>query len=766
VAKKKKESKPVGFGYEQALKDIEKLYGKGAIMKMGDKPMDVDVVTTGSMKLDHELHIGGFPRGRVIEIFGPESSGKCLPADTRIGTPYGLLTIGEIFKMQGLKATCTNRTTASEFPLYNRNGEIEETTHFTHNNRKPTFTIRSFSGAHIRPTANQPQLVMSKNGFWVWKQVKQLEVGDYLVSDREIVRNHEFMMACNADEAYFAGLSLADGHFNRVRLGLTNDDPDIKEFIARVGSSIFGVEPKVYPSGSNTASINYHFNSVEAAAKFYESWGWEPCNSPDKIVGSRVRRLNDAALLEVLRGYFDCECFIHPSKMCIETVSASRELLDDVKLLLQLRFGIIGLLRDKHVAEYPNNNYWQLTMAGDAARKFIQVVGTRSSSRAKKHDELLRLHGDGGSTNHDSIPCLGGLLRDLYDSAETNRELNVLMDCYMAPSPRALVTYNRLELISEAFKEIGDPIILARLAEIRKRWYYYDRVESVTENEPEPTFDFAMEQTASLNANGFVTHNTTLALHTIAEVQKQGGIAAFIDAEQALDPSLAKGVGVNVEEMLISQPDYGEQALEIVDTLVRSGAIDIIVVDSVSALTPKAELAGDMGDSLPGLQARLMSQALRKLVANTRTTKTMVIFINQTRLKIGTGGFGNPETTSGGKALRFYSSVRIDVRILGGIKKGETRIGNRLKLRVVKNKLAPPFGLAEVDLIFGRGIDQLCETLDLALEFDLIEKSGNWHSYGGDRIGNGREATIQYLREHPDDVKSLRETIMDKLQDS
>jgi len=242
---------------------------------------------------------------------------------------------------------------------------------------------------------------------------------------------------------------------------------------------------------------------------------------------------------------------------------------------------------------------------------------------------------------------------------------------------------------------------------------------------------------------------TTLALHVIAEAQKAGGIAAFVDAEHALDPVYAAKLGVDVNELLISQPDTGEQALEITDTLVRSGAIDILVVDSVAALTPRAELEGDMGDSLPGLQARLMSQALRKLTGSISKSGCMVIFINQIRHKIGVM-YGSPEVTTGGNALKFYSSVRLDIRRIGAIKYRDDVIGNQTRVKVVKNKVAPPFRQVEFDIMYGEGISKTGELIDLGVKAEVIEKSGSWYSYGDERIGQGRENARKFLLEHPE----------------
>ena len=251
---------------------------------------------------------------------------------------------------------------------------------------------------------------------------------------------------------------------------------------------------------------------------------------------------------------------------------------------------------------------------------------------------------------------------------------------------------------------------------------------------------------------------TTLALHVVAEIQKCGGIAAYVDAEHALDPGYAKKLGVDIDELLISQPDTGEQALEITDTLVRSGSVDIVVVDSVAALTPKAEIEGEMGDQLPGLQARLMSQALRKLTGSISKSNTIVLFINQIRMKIGVM-FGNPETTTGGNALKFYASVRLDIRRIGAIKDRDEVIGNQTRVKVVKNKVAPPFRQVEFDIMYGRGISKTGELLDLGSKAGIVEKSGSWFSYEGNRIGQGRENAKQFLETNKDVAAAIEAAI-------
>lgn len=253
---------------------------------------------------------------------------------------------------------------------------------------------------------------------------------------------------------------------------------------------------------------------------------------------------------------------------------------------------------------------------------------------------------------------------------------------------------------------------------------------------------------------------TTMALHAIAEAQAAGGIVAFVDAEHALDPSYAKKVGVKVNDLLISQPDFGEQALEIVDTLIRSGAVDVIVLDSVAALTPRVEIEGEMGDTHVGLQARLMSQALRKITANVSRSKTIVIFINQTRMKIGVPSYMNPETTTGGTALRFYSSVRMEIRRTGSVKDGDQIIGNRVRAKLVKNKVAPPFREAEFDVVFGEGISKLGELIDMGVKYNVVDKSGTWYSFEDERLGQGRENSKEFLKENPEIGDKIKRQVL------
>jgi recombination protein RecA len=302
-------------------------------------------------------------------------------------------------------------------------------------------------------------------------------------------------------------------------------------------------------------------------------------------------------------------------------------------------------------------------------------------------------------------------------------------------------------------------LAVADVEDLAGRRYTCEPVTAVRDAGYEPTFDIVVPASHSFVANGILSHNTTLALHVVAEAQRNGGVAAFIDAEHALDPSYAKALGVDIDELYISQPDTGEQALEIADMLIRSGALDVVVIDSVAALVPRAELEGDMGDTHVGLQARLMSQALRKLAGTINRSETTAVFINQLREKIGVM-FGSPETTPGGRALKFYSSVRIDVRRIESIKQGTESVGNRVRAKIVKNKVAPPFRVAEFDIMFGSGISREGSLIDVAVEHGIVKKSGAWYTFDGDQLGQGREKAKEFLRDNAEIAVQLQDRVL------
>jgi protein RecA len=395
------------------------------------------------------------------------------------------------------------------------------------------------------------------------------------------------------------------------------------------------------------------------------------------------------------------------------------------------------------------------------AHRFLDEIGFRSERRRVQVSTNFRK--SARDPMFENVPGIAKLMIALRDDLGGNRSFDRAAGDLFRPDMELGCSRQRLARIVEWAEDHGTlsasgAAILGYLRELLKMRYTFERVDLVEDAGVEPTFDLVLPQTHSFIANGILSHNTSLCLHVIAEAQKKGGIAAFIDAEHALDVGYARNLGVNVDELLVSQPDTGEQGLEICDMLVRSGAIDVVVIDSVAALVPKAEIEGEMGDSHIGLQARLMSQALRKLAGNVSRSNCMIIFINQLREKVGIL-FGSPETTSGGRALKFYASVRLDIRKIENLKDGQEIVGSRVRVKVVKSKVSAPFRQTEFDIQYGHGISKEGSLLDTALDLGIATKSGSWYLFDGDQIGQGRENTKAFLSEHTDVFAEMEQRI-------
>lgn len=738
---------------ELVLSKIKKDFGDESIRLMSDDiTKDVEVISTGCLSVDKALGIGGFPKGRFIEIYGPESSGKCLTQDALVFTDRGLLSIAEIIE----NTKRTQGVYEHDINIYNRYGNIEGSTHFTVNGKKPVYRISTKLGNSIKSTFNHKHLIMSESGNWVWKETGKLKIGDYLVSVRSIENTLQNTLTEN--ECYLLGILIADGSFRDNRIGFTNNDDGIKYFIENIAPGYMGCEPKKYKNGNSLNSFNYHFSGKEVANKFYKKYDLTPTLSGGKYVPKIIRSQGKSNIISFLQGYFDCECAIFPSSRTIEVVSASFTLLHQVSLLLKY-FGILTYIRTNNCKDYPDKTYWALYIGGDDAKKFVDIIGTRSSIRKIKHDDLISRQTN-GSTNIDTIPNCHNLLRDLYDASETTSEHNRICYDYMYPKTEVNITYDRLnKILRLPWSECNQ---LNRFREIFYSNYVYDEITEIEELEKINTYDIVCPKTHSFIANGIVTHNTTLTLHVTAEAQKLGILCAFVDAEHALDKKYAKNLGIDLESWLVSQPDSGEQALEIVEALVRSGEVGLVVVDSVAALTPKAEIEGTMSDQQMGRQGALMSKAMRKLASVVHKSNCCVIFTNQLRDKLGVM-FGSPEVTPGGKALRFYCSVRVDIRRITSIKIGSDTVGNRTRIKIVKNKLASPFTECEVDLIYGEGISKYLDIIDLAVEYGILNKSGAWYVYGDHKF-QGKENTKEFLKTNPEVFEEIRNKVVELLK--
>ncbi|MGH8893642.1 MAG: LAGLIDADG family homing endonuclease [Actinomycetes bacterium] len=620
---------------ETALAQIDRQFGKGSVMRLGDDiRAPIEVIPTGSIALDVALGIGGLPRGRVVEIYGPESSGKCLTADTFVWTDRGLESIAELFERAGQKASCTSRVTDvanQAIRMVNERGALEQVAALTHNNRRPVLKIRTRSGRVVTVTHNHPLRVMNERGFVVWRKAGELKTGDFLVSGLFGAVEAAGGDGLSEDEAVLLGYLVAEGTLGqRNAIRFTNWDPEVAGEYTALIESLFGVTVTHYDGKEHCV-----FNT-KLRAQFAERYGLEYVNAAGKTVPHCVRTAGHKAQRAFLSALFEGDGWIDPTST-VGLGSASERLVREVQLLLY-GLGIPATVSSTFNKTY-QRDYWTVTINPAVTHRFLQEVGFRSERRrqqvAKNFKPTRR------DPQFENIPHVSGLLKDLRDDCGGSREFDRIAGDLFRVDLNLACSRQRLMKIVDWFDQRAGRLSSSCQAMVEHlRWlatapYTYERVESIADGGVQPTFDVVLPETHSFLANGVLSHNTTVALHAIANAQKAGGIAAFIDAEHALDPEYAGKLGVDTDALLVSQPDTGEQALEIADMLIRSGALDIIVIDSVAALVPRAEIEGEMGDSHVGLQARLMSQALRKLTGALSSSKTTAVFINQLREKIG-----------------------------------------------------------------------------------------------------------------------------------
>jgi len=627
-----------GKAIETVLGQIEKQHGKGAVMRLGDNTRaPIEVIPTGSIALDVALGIGGLPRGRVVEVYGPESSGKCLTADTYVWTEHGLETVAEVFERAGTKATCTSRVTDVRelgMRVVNERGELETVAALTHNNRKPTVRLGLRSARTVTATHNHPLRVVSEQGYIVWRKAGEIEAGDTVVSALFGAAEAASGADLSEDEAVFLGYLVAEGTLgeaNRHAIRFTNWDPEVASEWSILAESLFGCEVRHYDDGNEHVAFD-----VQLRRSLADDYGLDYVNAPLKTVPHRVRTAGAKAQRAFLSALFEGDGWIDPSST-VGLGTASLELGKQVQLMLY-GLGIPATLQTTFNTVY-ERNYYSVIINPSVVHRFLDVVGFRSERRRAQVAAHFRQ--SALDPQFENIPHLRGLVTDLRDSVGGDRAFDRIAgdlfrtDLDLACSRQRL---GRLVAWAEGRSAVLSPGakgIVEHLRSLADAAYTYEEVTSVQDGGLQPTFDLMVPDTHSFIANGVLSHNTTVALHAVANAQRAGGIAAFIDAEHALDPDYAKALGVDTDGLLVSQPDTGEQALEIADMLIRSGAIDIIVIDSVAALVPRAEIEGEMGDSHVGLQARLMSQALRKLTGALNNTGTTMIFINQLREKIG-----------------------------------------------------------------------------------------------------------------------------------
>jgi len=740
--------------FDETVESIRSEYEDTDIMNLGaEGSVEAETISTGSMGLDKAIQAGGVPKGRITEVFGKAGVGKCLDKETYVKTDSGLETIEELFQRADVVPSCTTKVSGGKFQVENKHGDLEDIGEFVNNNRRKVYEVKTESGVKIKATANHPFQVINKHGFLVWKELHNLTKNDYVTQRRD---GNFGKKSLNNDVAYFIGTLIADGHYTETRVEVTNDDSYVKDKIRNIGNQVFNTEPKEY-NQNNKGSIKFHFNNKQAVQRFYRNYNYSSGVAKDKKISKELRKLDRESTKHLIRGYMDSEA--HFGDKGITVVSASHELLYQLKLLLQ-NFGIIATLKEKDVNDYPDNQYYRIFITGNDFIRYKSFIGSENP-KIKKRLKRYSPKGD----QYDSIPNLQSLIRILFESSETSREEGKEYGSYKRDDRN--ISYQKLEQLVDDDWESSKA--LERLEQIVERELYFDKIESIEPAGNIPTFDLHLPETHSFNTNGIITHNTSLALHILANAQKNSDSpSVFVDAEHALDMSYAEALGVDTDRTYISQPNSGEKALGIVQMICDGGGADVVVIDSVAALTPEAELKGDVGESQVGLQARLMSQAMRKLRGVVRQRDTALIFINQLRANINTNNpFGPQSTTTGGRALKYYTAVRIKLWYAGKIEKNNEKIGNRIGAEVVKNKLGPPHRKTKFDLMYGKGIVKERELIDRGKDKGIIKVAGSWYKYqpeNGDKetLGQGKEDAAKTLIENEELAKEIEDRIMEE----
>jgi len=785
----KKEKKIEKGALEETISQIKQKFGEGAIMKLKEvRAVNVDVIPTGSISLDTALGVGGVPRGRVIEIYGPEGGGKCVKSDTIIFSELGILPISAFGNLN------IPEFQKKEIFLHSEHS-YEKTSHFYNGGLKPTIKIKTNYGYELEGTPNHRIRILDKEGNYLFRRLDELQSTDYVaiqrgqncfgrsvdLSDFEKKVWQKIKLSHNTskkdfkkfkiteDLARLMGYMIGDGTcsekgLNKNNIQITDANREVENDLRRICLRVFGEEPKIIldKRTKNTKRLTIH-NVKARAFLHYAGVGW--WDAKQKEIPWSVLCSPKNVVVNFLKALFESDGGLTKDGHTIEYSSKSEKLVKQIQIVL-LNFGIISRITHRYNKIY-KRYYYHLYIQGQKDKKtFAKEIGFISKNKQCYLENWCR-NIRRFQTNIDVIPNLNQKLAKFLAAYRekirpTNRkDWKIFYDYLPQTSGYSQLTYDRLKRILKRFSDGQNLPEYQELESLYNLGFFWDKVVG-RQRSFTYVLDFTIPSNATFCGNGFVNHNTTLALHILAQAQKQAGIGAFVDAEHALDPDWAKKIGVNVEDLLISQPDSGEQALQIVETLVKSGEVDVIVIDSVAALVPQAEIAGEMGEFQIGLQARLMSQCLRKLSGIVSKTKTVVIFLNQTRMKIGQM-WGNPETTPGGLALKFYASVRIDLRRIAQIKHGEEIIGSRIKAKIVKNKVAAPFKTTEFDIYYNEGISYLADILNTGMKLGIIKKTGSWLEFENTKLGQGLEASKKFLAENPSIVEKIRGKIVSQI---
>ena len=756
----------------------------------------VETVSTGSIIIDkllgRESNVGGVGKGRIVEIYGLESSGKCISAASYVSTDRGLETVAEVFTRNDVNPSCTNKEVQRKEKLINEKGELENTTHFTCNNRREVFEIETRTGNKIEATFNHPLRIIDKKGFVAWKVVGEIETGDYLVVKRPLEK--EIAKEISIDEAYEArllGYLIADGCFHSLsKIDFSNSDPEVINNFNIALINQFKVDAskiKHYPK-KDSRGIDHELNSVTLCPSYYKKYEISSGTAHTKAIPYKVRTNSYGFKRIFIQSYMDLESYLDLNKWALEVSSASKELLFQLKLLLQNDFGIISFLNEKYAQlegwEKPET-YYRLTISGKDFDLYLKKIGFGISQ--KNEIDLQKLSSkDTIQTNHDSIPNVNYLLESLFTSLSfSNRKICSNFFDYMGEKAKAGLTRIKWNEILDNIKDDGDFYIKGIISSYFEKNYYFDEVYSKKSVGEKPTFDFAMEQTASFLVNGICSHNTSLALHIAKEVQNRGGAVAFVDFEAALDLHYARsGIGVNTDpksgKWAWLRPNCMEEGCNIVDRLIdkyEETKIDCIIMDSVKAMIPRVVMDGLLGDEPPmALQARKMGQWLSRITKKIKDTGTVLVLLNQMSKNIKTNMWapGGEYETAGGLAIRFYATQRIELKqvsrentnMINPITNKEEEMPTSVSVRasILKNKIGTPYRRAEFYIKYGGGIDNKRSIIEMAINHGVIKQGGSWFSYNEDAGGfrlQGEETMRAYLL--APENKALLKEILDKI---
>lgn len=730
---------------DSLLVDLTSEFGEGTMLLDGDGAgAEVTAwIPSGSPALDFYLG-GGWAGGRVVEIFGPESNGKCLTADTKVLTPVGYKSIADVFKEKGLEPNLGMKTVEVTYPLVNRYGKVENTTHFTINGKRKVKKLVTRTGSEIKGTYRHPLLVVNNYGVMVWKHIEDIVEGDFLVLRRgDNISSEESNDSITEEQAIVLGALVADGYFGKHEVTFTKNNAELMKIVRDVAPTLVGLDKTKENFNANTENerASYvRFSGKQATESFYNEYGFVRGVAKDKCVPKQVKFGSVAIQKAFIKGYLDCESNISNGQLSV--TSASKELLKDIKLMLQ-NIGVISFLslstKPSTKEKYPDKDYWHLSISGADLQRYENTIGFYSEYRKQQYNTNKP---EAKGTNHDSIPNIGSLAYSFYNSVSSKtrkRDVNgvSLRSDSFERNKELGVTRKRLEALLQLD---GDKHLKELLAVYLDENFYFDKVTIVEELGELPTFDFAMEETHSFIAEGIVSHNTTVALHAIAETQKMGGIGIFLDTEHALDKRRAKSIGVDLKRLIYAQPETMEKLFEYVERTVELIAkkspdkLITIVWDSVAATPTETEVEGEYGDAVMGIHARIMSQAFRKITAKISKYKVLFICINQIRDKIGGVSWGEKSNTFGGRALKFYATQRVDVRKVGNYKEGEVIKGIKCEATIKKNKVAPPFGVAKFNILFRDeygGIDPYTSLLEDGFEKGMFGSSKGWYDIDG-----------------------------------